>query len=537
VRAHVMRPVIGESGDLLYGAQVTVREAGLSVKVAQPLFTGPDGDEQLPNPHITASGAIDFWMDAPQRVSVLVQKEGFSDILVYLDAAPPPEETARTDSPLLIIGAQVPGNVLLAGDTPGQAVWGRVPASSGVTPQVTVISEDFAAAHDPAGWTFTQAATTTRDYPAVAPTDWGYTRSLHGKHTGNAGSLVIVTPGFTLAEPGFVSLWLEPTLASGESVVISATTQGGTKTVLETITSTRAWGFYRYPLAAGTYRSASVEFKGATTFAAGSTGHEMWMTGLRVMYGGQVPTHTHSGSGSSSVQLGASAAASGVSSVAVGISAQATGTNATAFGARAQATATDALAVGPDSKALSQNATAVGARATGSLASTGWTVVGTDSYVDSTDGTALGRTAKVYGPSGTAIGYTAYVGPGANNAVAIGRNAQALAPAALALGGNTVVAATHNGSAAIGDASKTSAAQQTTFGNPDYPFNAVIVVNKLIALSAVALGTDATSRLGFFGTDGTVKPTVTGSDGGNLALRNLISALTGLGLLTNNTTA
>jgi hypothetical protein len=99
------------------------------------------------------------------------------------------------------------------------------------------------------------------------------------------------------------------------------------------------------------------------------------------------------------------------------------------------------------------------------------------------------------------------------------------------------VAATHNGSSAIGDASKTSAAQQTTFGNPDYPFNAVVVVNKLYALSAVNIGTDATSRLGFFGAEGTVKPTVTGSDGSNLALRNLIAALAGLGLLTNNTTA
>ena len=62
-------------------------------------------------------------------------------------------------------------------------------------------------------------------------------------------------------------------------------------------------------------------------------------------------------------------------------------------------------------------------------------------------------------------------------------------------------------------------------------------MNKLYALTQVNFGTDATSRLGFFGAEGTVKPTVTGSDGGNLALRNLISALAGLGLLTNNTTA
>jgi hypothetical protein len=531
-----MRPIIGDTGDLLYGAQVTVREAGQSVKVAQPMYAGPTGEEQLTNPFITANGVIDFWMDTPQRVSVLVQKDGFSDILVYLDAAPPPEETARTDSPLLIVGDQVPGNVLLAGDTPGQAVWGPVPANSGVTPRVTVINEDFDLARDPAGWTFTQAATSTRDYPAEAPTDWGYSRSLHGKHTGNAGDLVVVTPGFTLTEAGFVSLWVRPTLATGESVIIAATTQGGTKTVLETLTQTRPWGFYRYPLAAGTYQSVSVEFKGAAAFVAGS-GHEMWTTGLQVLYGGTVPTHTHSGSGTGSVALGTSAAASGVASVAIGTSAQATASNATAFGARAQATATDAVAVGPDSKALSQNGVAVGARANGSLAATGWTAVGADAYVDSTDGTAIGRQAKVYGQSGAAIGPTAYVGPSATGAVALGQNAQALASGGVALGPNSVVGSTHSNATAIGSNAKTSAALQTMFGNPSVTSGAVIFCGKLYALSAVNLGTDASSRLGFFGAEGTVKPTVTGSDGSNLALRNLISALAGLGLLINNTTS
>lgn len=534
-RAHVMRPITGETGDLLYGAQVTVREAGMSVKIAQPLYKGPTGNEQLTNPFVTANGVIDFWVDKPQRVSVLVQHEGHSDILVYLDAAPPPEETARTDSPLLIVGEQVPGNVLMAGNTPGQAVWGPVPANSGVTPQVTVISEDFSLARDPVGWSFTQAANSSRDYPTDAPTDWGYSRSLHGKHTGNAGNLVAVTPGFTMTEPGYISLWLRPTLAAGESVVIAVTAQGGTKTVLQTLTATRTWGFYRFPLAAGTYTSASVEFKGATTFVAG-TGHEMWMTGLKVMYGGQVPTHTHTGSGTGSVLLGNAAVASGVASTAVGNAAQATAANATAFGSKAQATATDTVAVGAEAKAPSANSIAVGPRATGSLASTGWTAVGTEAYVDSNDGIAVGRLARVYGIAGAAVGYNAYVGPDAENAVALGSNAQALAKASFALGANSLVAATHNGSSAIGDSAKTSAAMQTLFGNPDFPYRAVVVANKLHALAAVNLGTDATSRLGFYGAEGTVKPTVTGSDGGNLVLRNLIAALTGLGLITNNTT-
>jgi hypothetical protein len=531
-----MRPITGDTGDLLYGALVTVRESGQSVLLAQPLYAGPTGDDQLTNPYVTSDGTIDFWLDTPQRVSVLVQKDGFSDILVYLDAVPPPEETARTDSPLRIVGSQVPGNVLLAGDTPGQAIWGPVPANSGVTPQVTVINESFALARDPAGWSFTQASTSTRDYPAEAPTDWGYTRSLHGKHTGNSGDLAVVVPGFTLTESGFVSLWLRPSLAAGESVVIAATTQGGTKTVLETITQTRPWGFYRYPLAAGTYQSVSVEFVGAATFVAG-TGHEMWVTGVKVMYGGTVPAHSHSGSGSGSVVLGDGAAATGVASVAVGNAATASGTNATAFGARAQATATDTVAVGPDTKAPSQNGVAIGARANGSLAATGWTAVGADSYVDVTDGTAVGRQAKTYGQAGAAIGTGAYVGPSATGAVALGQNAQALAAGAVALGPNSVVASSHMNATAIGSNAKTSAALQTMFGNPSVWSGAVIFCGKLYGLSNVNLGVDATSRLGFFGSEGTVKPTVTGSVGGNTALSNLIAALAGLGLLTNNTTA
>lgn len=535
-RAHVMRPITDERGDLLYGAQVTVREAGMSVLVAQPLYAGPSGTEQLTNPFITSTGVIDFWLDEPQRVSVLVQHEGHSDILVYLDAAPPPQETARTDSPLVIVGEQVPGNVLLAGDVPGQAVWGPVPANSGVTPQVTVISEDFGLSQDPSSWTFTQAATSLRDYPAEAPTAWGFSRSLHGKHTGDAGSLVVTTPGFTLLEPGYLSLWLRPTLAAGENVSVAVTTQASVKTVLQTITETRDWGFYRYPLAAGTYQSFSVEFTGAATFVAGG-GHEMWLTGLKIMYGGQVPAHTHSGDGANSVALGDTASASASGSVAVGFQAQSAAADALAVGRNARALETDALALGRDANAPSVESIAIGPRSGGSLASSGWVAVGADAYSDSTNGTAVGRTAKVYGTAGTAIGSTAYVGAGADNAVAIGMNAQALAPSSLALGMNTVVASAHTGSSAIGHSTKTSAAMQTVFGTTSATYRSVIIANKLHALAAVTLGTDATSRLGFFGAEGTVKPTVTGSDGGNLALRNLIAALTGLGLITNNTTS
>jgi len=42
--------------------------------------------------------------------------------------------------------------------------------------------------------------------------------------------------------------------------------------------------------------------------------------------------------------------------------------------------------------------------------------------------------------------------------------------------------------------------------------------------------------LGFFNSNVTGKPDVTGSTGGNAALQSLLAALAGLGLITNSTT-
>lgn len=534
-RAHVMRPIIGENGDLLYGARVSVREAGQSVKIGQTLYAGPTGTEQLPNPHVTEQGVVDFWLEEAQRVSVLVQHDQHSDILVYLDAAPPPEETARSASPLLIAGEQVPGYVLLAGENPGEAVWGSPPANSGVTPQVTVINESFSMGQDPAGWTFTQAATTTRDYSYSVPENQGLLRSLHAAHTGDAGSLAIVSPGFTLAEAGFVSLWLRPRLVTGEAVAIAITDQGGTKTVLETITELRDWGFYRYPVSAGTYQSLSIEFTGSATFT-GSSGHEMWVTGLRALYGGHVPAHDHEGSGADSVLLGVGAEASGTASVAIGASASATADHATAMGYGSAAAGLSSVAVGVDAQAPAADATAVGARASGEPGATGWTAIGADAYADGDNATAVGSEASVNAADGTALGTRSYVGPLGTNGVAIGDGAQALGSSSVAIGAGSVVAETHGSAVAIGPGAATSATGQVMLGNPSYPFRAVVIANALHALSSVNFGTDATSRIGFFGAEGTVQPVVTGSDGGVEALRNLLGALAGLGLIANETT-
>lgn len=536
-RAHVMRPVIGENGDLLYGAKVTVRESGMSVPIAQTLYAGPTGPDTLINPHLAQNGVIDFWLEEPQRVSVLVEAQGHSDILVYLDAAPPPLETTRTESPLLITGEQTEGNVLLAGDTPGQAVWGPPPLNSGVTPKVEVLYEDFTAGTDPAGWTLIQAATTTHDYVLLAPDGQGLDHSLHAVHTGAAGSLQVRTSSFTLQEDGFVGVWVRPLLAAGEKVVLSLTKQDGTVIPLETIDGEREWGYYRYPAAAGTYQHLSIDFLGAQTFDPDAAGHEMWVTEISAVYGGQVPAHSHPGDGAGSVLLGDGATATGIGSVALGSAASATVDNGLAVGANAASSGANSTAVGSSAQAVATDTVAVGAFATGTLAATGWTVVGKDAYADAADATAVGRGAQALAESGTAIGATAYVADSATNGVAVGQNAKAQAVASLALGSNTDVAATHGNSVAIGYQAATTRAAQIMLGDPNDTYRAVIVGGKLYAVSGVNFGSHPDSRLGFYGSEGTVQPVVTGSDGGVIALRNLISALAGLGLISDSTTA
>ena len=54
---------------------------------------------------------------------------------------------------------------------------------------------------------------------------------------------------------------------------------------------------------------------------------------------------------------------------------------------------------------------------------------------------------------------------------------------------------------------------------------------------AMKEGGSETPQLGFFGTAASGKPTVTGSRGGNAALASLLTALAGLGLITDSTTA
>jgi hypothetical protein len=528
-RAHLFRPITDPQGNLLYNATVTVREVDFAVPIAQTMWsdaTSTSDSAVLANPFTAVNGVIDFWLDTPQRVSLLVQSEGIQDILVYLDAPPAPEEIVSSTSSMKIVNAPVTsGQVLLSTGTAGEFQWGNPPTGTGLTPVVVVSSQSFSAGFDPVGWGFSGSSSSHTYDPSTLPPGTNYTYSLHGVLTAASGSLTVTGPSFTLLESGTLAVWFKTTLQAGETVAIKVTSPGPTTTVLGTINSTRDWGFYSYNLAAGTYTPSFV-LTGTGTFTGAA--HDMWMTGYVSTYGGNVPPHTHAGAGSNSVALGLSSVASGTAATAVGASSQATNTNATAYGYNAHATGNSALAMGINAAATADYSLAVGAGASGSGTSTAWTAVGYNA-------TASGQEAVAVGKNATASAdYAAAVGSGASasaaSSVAIGQSASAQATSGVAIGQGAVVGSTHNNSVALGSGATTTGSNQIVLGNAGA---LTIIPGSLQNYGLVSLGQPDT-RVGFYGSTGNVQQVVSGSDDGNVTLRTLTSALANMGLIVNN---
>lgn len=527
-RAHLLRPITDREGNLLYNATVTVREVDYAIPINQAIYSGPTGNDELSNPFTAANGVIDFWLDTPQRVAVLVEADGEADILAYLDAPPPPEQIVATDSPLEIVNApSVSGQVLLSTSTAGQAQWGNPPSGTGLTPVVVVASQSFLSGADPSGWTFTGTNGTHSYDAATLPPGTNYTHSLVLSQTGNNGVVTVAGPTFTLLEAGRVSMWIKTDVAPTETFTVKIVDNASVQTTQATISQDQDWGFYAFDLAAGTWHSL-LTYTGQAVFD-GTTPHQVWTTGYVAQYGGNVPPHTHNGTGTNSTALGVAASASANGSTAVGASAVATGTNSTAFGYNAQAAGNTALAVGYNSSAPTDYSLAVGSTATGSVTGTAWAAVGQNANAGGQEAVAVGKSASVQSDYGVAIGSGAAVGPSAGSAVAIGQNASALGPNSLALGRGASVGATHNNSIALGANAATTSANQIMMGNDGA---LTTVLGGLQNYGIASLGA-ANSRIGFYGNAGNVQQVVGGSDDGNVTLRTLVQALASMGLINN----
>jgi hypothetical protein len=526
-RAHLFRPVTDQQGNLLYNATVTVRETNYAVEVGQALYSSATGSDTLPNPFTVSNGVIDFWLNTPQRVSLLVQSDGNQDILAYLDAQPSPDQIVTSTAPLTVINSpSASGQVLLSTAVPSQVQWGAAPGGTGLTPIVVTSSQSWASGADPAGWTFTGTNSIHGYDPITIPPGTNYTYSLHGTVTAASGTLTVTGPTFTLLEAGNLSLWAKSSIQSGGSLAFRVTDPGSVTTVLGTISETRDWGFYSYSLAAGTYTPTFV-YTGASAFSGAA--HDVWLTGYVARYGGNVPAHTHSGSGASSVALGTSSVASAQFATAVGATAQATGTNSTAYGYNAHATGNSTLAVGTNAVAGTDYSLAVGAGATGATApaSTAWTAVGYNASAQGLEAIAVGKNASATADYGTAVGSGAQVT--AASAVAIGQGASAQAASGIAIGQSAVVGATHINSVALGSGATTTGSNQIVLGNPGAM---TIIPGSLQNYGLVSLGAQG-SRVGFYGSTGNVQQIVGGSDDGNVTLRTLTTALANMNLIIN----
>lgn len=529
-RAHLFRPITDREGNLLYNATVTVREVDYSIPVGQPIYAGPTGTDVLDNPFTAVNGVIDFWLDTPQRMSILVEHAEISDILVYLDAPPAPEEIVSSSAPLEIVNEpSTSGQVLLSTATAGQAQWGNPPTGTGLTPVVVASSQSFNTGGDPAGWSFVHANSGGHSYDALTiPPGTNYQHSLKMTQAANNGSVTVTGPTFSLLETGRISMWIKTSPTAGETFTVKVSDVSAVQTTLATITTTRDWGFYSFNLTPGTW-TPIIQYSGQPVFTAGT--HAVWMTGYVAQYGGNIPAHNHNGTGTNSVALGTGATATADSTTAVGASADATAVNSTAYGYNASAAGLNSLAVGYNASAPTDYSMAVGSGATGGNAATAWVALGYGANAGGNESVAVGKNAVTQADFGTAVGTGAQTGVSGTSAVAIGQNAQALGANSVAIGQGAVVGSTHNNSVALGSLAATTSANQVMLGN----VAAITTVTGSLQNYGLASLGSPDSRVGFYGAAGNVLQTVSGSDDGNVTVRTLVRALASMGMIVNQT--
>lgn len=519
-RAHLFRSIADNQGNLLFNATVTVYEADFAVPLGQTIFLDDTSADSFDNPFICLNGIVDFWLDTPQRLCLLIQQPTVPDMVVYADVNPAADQIVYSDNGIQITNAPTsPGQVLLSTGADQVAQWGDAPTGTGLTPIVTVVNDDFSSGGDPLGWTFSGAQVGTRTYdPGNIPSGTNYLYSL--KFAGPTS--ILKTNSFTFLESGTAKFWLETTLTASQTVLVELLDVSNSPTTVLTITNSRGWGYYSIPIATGTW-SLRITYSGT----AGSP-NAMWLTGFLAQYGGSVPTHNHQGAGSNSVALGVSATAV-TGATAIGANASATGTNSSSIGYGSSASGSTAFAAGNGASASANYAIAIGSGAAGSNTNTAWIAIGQSAAATGLESLAVGKSAQATGDEGVAIGSSASAtGTGA---VAIGQASSSAATDGFALGVGATVAVGHTNSVALGAGAATTASNQVMLGNAN---TVAVVAGSLTTTGQVAVG-GSSSKVGFYGSAGRTKPVVNGSDNGNIVVRNLIQGLAAMGLVTNNT--
>lgn len=526
MRGHLYRPITDNLGNVVPNTIVTLFEVDNVTLLGQTIWSDPvSTSTPRMNPWTTSDGFIDIYLDVPQTLSIGLQTPGSPQTIIRnITVLPAPEALVLADEGFEVIGTQTAGYFLQAG-VPGQAAWtladdiinGKPTALeqlvsydwSGSSLSNTVLSSgspsyiDVTADSKPGGYTFTKAL----GIPAGAK---------------------LSVPAYTWPEPGQVIYLYK---------VVSANAGVGAATLTASVDGTLSTTTPTAPDLCNTWQVGFVDSvpggSHLVTFAqsAGSDSSSYVLLGPVVLqFGNNIPAHDHSGTAADSTLLGTGAVA-GVGGTAVGASANASGADATAFGHLATASA-GGTAVGQGASA-GTNAVAVGIGAGGSTNHTGWVAVGSAAVVGADDAIAIGAGAGAQGSGAIAIGPAAVTGAVAD-AIAIGAGASAQGISSVALGAGATVGAGHDYSMAIGQGAATTGAHQAVLGDTS---TTVVVPGNFAQTGGQATLAGSGGTLGFFGSAGVTKPVVTGSRGGNAVLTSLLSLLSSMGLITDNSTS
>jgi hypothetical protein len=530
-RAHFFRSAADYAGNVLPNVQVGVYKAGSSQLIDQTLYTQSVGSTTLSNPFVTSTGIIDFYLDDPQSVKIELIQGSNQSTIDNLEVTPPPENLVQSTTGFTITNDPTVDQFLQC-TAPGTAAWVAADdlISTQASPLSTLRSYDFSGsslgdltAQDPTG------ASVTPTYVDVTgdtlPSGYTFTKALRVPIT---TPVVLRVPPLPFPETGTLIFAYK---------IVGASTGVGVPTARASVDSgliqvpmpndpalLNQWNVgYVGDIPTGTHSLRLEQIPGTDTAAYVLFGS------ILVQYGNNIPFHTHGGVGAESTVLGPDAAADYARSTILGGSAEAMGVDATAVGFNATADV-QGTAFGAYSYA-NASGTAVGYYATTAAGTSGGVSVGYQAQTLADNGVAIGQQASAEGARSVAVGPTA-AAEGADS-LALGSGSEALASGSIAVGAGAVVDAGHTNSVALGPGAVTTAADQAVIGTSA---TTVVVPGDLTSQSDVALaGADAT--LGFFGQPGTVRPTVTGSRGGNASLAALLAALDDLGLIVDGSTS
>lgn len=533
-RGHLFRQVTDSSGNIVPNTKVTIYEAGTTALIAQALYTQPTGSPVLTNPWTTSDGFISFYLDRPQSVKIGLAVQGAPETFVDdIPVLPSPENLVQATQKFQVLNVSTPDYFLQAGQA-GQAAWVNAGdlVNSKPSPLNQIHSYDFSGS-------VTEDLTFTDDSgQAVAPSfvdvtadpkPLGWAFFTGAVRLPSSGNTTVTVPPQTFPERGtviFLYKIVSPNAGVGAAMLHAAVDQD--LLFAETPTATdlcNTWMVgYLDEIPSGSHR-ISIAHRPGTDPASYVLLGPIWL-----QFGNNIPAHDHPGTAVQSTRLGPGSTAAFAGATAVGANALALNQNATAFGFDAQA-AQNAVAAGASSRG-GTDAVSIGYRAS-TATKTGGVAVGKDAAATDDYAVALGPTARAQGPNSIAVGSGSRTGTPADS-VALGANAQALALRSVALGQGALVAAGHDYSIAIGNGVATTADHQARIGDT---LTTVVVPGNFRQVGGSALFCAADKKLGFYGSAGINRPTVTGSRGGNATLASLLTLLASMGLIVDGTSS